>query len=895
MIEIHHCLREGHGGSENRVIKGIYAMKGLKITTLLAVLSLSGQLAAQVSIPGVTHQAKLQALSEKLQKRDIRDRQQAEAFARRAGIPMRRVLPGERVLELQRITPDARPVFYITNNIVAADTVSTDEVWPGGSGGLSLNGSGMTMAEWDGGAVYADHFDLAGRVIQVDGATDISGHSTHVAGTLVGSGSLLIDTRGMAYAANLKAYDWNFDTAEMVTAAASGQLVSNHSYGVAAGWLFMGDLPPDNWWWIGGPDPSDLEDMNFGYYDTESQLWDQIAVDAPYYLIVKAAGNDRADWGPDAGEEYTIIDQDGEFVSTSSVERPSDCAPLGFDCLPAHSVAKNILTVGAVDDIAGGYLHIGGPGQVKMTLFSGWGPTDDGRIKPDLVGNGGFLFSAWSAPELLALAAGTSQAAPNVSGSLLLLQQHYQNLNGPGNFMRAATLKALAIHTADEAGAAPGPDYIFGWGLFNTLSAAKLIGDSGDQHQVVESSLVNESGSSHEVHVNEPGSVVTATLVWSDPPGSPPAPALDPADLMLVNDLDMRIVRGVNSWQPWILDPANPTTAASTGDNFRDNVEQVTIRNADTCSFNIEIGHKGTLLGGTAQEYSLIISVEPPPATGTLLINEDFSDGLPAGWTVSTPQGVAWTINTPTSDPVRLDNNTGGSGLFAMVDNNTAVTETMLRTAVIDLSGAAAAVLRFSSYYFFDELETISVDVSTDGGVSWVEGWRNADGNIHDPSRIVTDLSGSIAGESNVMLQFHFNSNGVPQGDLWQIDDIQLEAFEATTPLENLPDPASGPIPADGATGVEPGSDIAWTAGLQTDSHDVYFGTASPLGAGEFRGNQVETSYEPGPLDLNTTYFWRVDEVNAEGTKRGCTWSFTTQGQPDEIIFRDGLEGDGGI
>jgi hypothetical protein len=262
MVANHHCCREWHGGSENPVIKGIYTMKGLKITVLLAVLSLSGQLAAQVSVPGVTRQAKLQTLSEKLQQRDMRDRQQAGAFARRAGIPMRRVLPGGRVLELQRIAPGNRPVFYVTNNIVAADTVSTDEVWPGGSGGLSLNGSGMTMAEWDGGAVYADHFDLAGRVIQVDGATQISGHSTHVAGTLIGSGDLLIDTRGMAYAGNLKAYDWNSDTAEMATAAAAGQLVSNHSYGVAAGWLYMGDLPPDNWWWIGGPEPSDLEDIS---------------------------------------------------------------------------------------------------------------------------------------------------------------------------------------------------------------------------------------------------------------------------------------------------------------------------------------------------------------------------------------------------------------------------------------------------------------------------------------------------------------------------------------------------------------------------------------------------------------------------------------------------------
>jgi hypothetical protein len=125
----------------------------------------------------------------------------------------------------------------------------------------------------------------------------------------------------------------------MATAAAAGQLVSNHSYGVAAGGIPIGGAPPDNWWWIGGPDPSDLEDANFGHYDTESQLWDQIARDAPYFLIVKAAGNDRFDLGPEPGEEYTIIDQEGNPVTTSTVPRPPDCSA-GRLRLPADACRR---------------------------------------------------------------------------------------------------------------------------------------------------------------------------------------------------------------------------------------------------------------------------------------------------------------------------------------------------------------------------------------------------------------------------------------------------------------------------------------------------------------------------------------------------------------------------
>jgi hypothetical protein len=879
------------GGARFGAVKGILTMKLLHLGLVLGLLACSGEALAQKSVAAETRQAKLRTLAAKLQQRDVVERAQARAFARSAGIPLRRELPNGRVLELQRIAPGIGPVFYITNNSIAADTVSTDEVWPSGSAGLSLSGTGMTIAEWDGGAVYAEHWDLAGRVTQADDASKISGHSTHVAGTLIGAGALLIDTRGMAYTAQLDAYDWNFDSVEMAVAAADGRLISNHSYGVAAGWIYMGGDPPDTWWWIGGSADTDLEDLNFGYYDSESAVWDQIAVDAPYYLIVKAAGNDRFDLGPEPGEEYTIVDQQGEPVATSTLERPADCAPAGYDCLPTHAGAKNILTVGAVDDLPGGYLPIGGPGQVGMTLFSGWGPTDDGRIKPDLVGNGSFLYSAWSLPELYGLAAGTSQATPNVSGSLLLLQQHFENLNGPGQYMRAATLKALAIHSADEAGEAPGPDYAYGWGLLNTQSAAQVISGAGGAHQVVEGSLAGGAVATHAVNVTRPGSVVTATLVWPDPPGSPPAPAVDPPDPMLVNDLDLRVRRGAATWFPWVLDPADPAAAATTGDNVRDNVEQVRVSPADTCSYAVEVSHKNSLFEGAAQDYSLIISVDAPPVPGVLHIDEDFSGGLPAGWSVDTPAGVAWSINTPDPENWRLDNNTGGSGLFAMVDNNTAVTDTSLRTPALDLSAAAAAVLRFSSYYFFDELETIGVEVSTDGGANWVEGWRNPDGNNHPPSRMVVDLTAFIAGQANVMLQFRFNSNGLPQGNLWQIDDVQLEAFEAAADPENLPGPASAPSPADGAAGLAPDSVLAWAAGAQTNSHDVYFGTVNPLGEAQFRGNQADATYDPGPLAADTTYYWRIDEVNANGRLPGCTWSFTTQGEPAEVILQDGFEG----
>jgi subtilisin family serine protease len=86
---------------------------------------------------------------------------------------------------------------------------------------------------------------------------------------------------------------------------------------------------------------------------------------------------------------------------------------------------------------------------------------------------------------------GTSMATPNASGSALLIQQYYNSRKG--DFMKAASLKGLIIHTADEAGNA-GPDYTYGWGLMNTAKAVQHLQDSTN-NMLVQSTL--NTGSSY--------------------------------------------------------------------------------------------------------------------------------------------------------------------------------------------------------------------------------------------------------------------------------------------------------------------------------------------------------------------------------------------------------------
>ena len=94
----------------------------------------------------------------------------------------------------------------------------------------------------------------------------------------------------------------------------------------------------------------------------------------------------------------------------------------------------------------------------------------------------------------------------------------------------------------------------------------------------------------------------------------------------------------------------------------------------------------------------------------------------------------------------------------------------------------------------------------------------------------------------------------------------------------NLPGKATSPSPANGASGVSTSPTLSWSSGTDTDSFDVYFGTDSTPDAGELQGNQAGTTFNPGTLANSTTYYWRIDSVNTEGTTTGDVWSFTTAG-----------------
>lgn len=100
--------------------------------------------------------------------------------------------------------------------------------------------------------------------------------------------------------------------------------------------------------------------------------------------------------------------------------------------------------------------------------------------------------------------------------------------------------------------------------------------------------------------------------------------------------------------------------------------------------------------------------------------------------------------------------------------------------------------------------------------------------------------------------------------------------------LQAPPGAATQPFPANLATGIGTTALLSWTPGANAESRDVYFG---PAGAMVFRGHQTATTFDPGVLNHNTTYQWRIDEKNMFGTTPGEVWSFTTAVRPAGVTF----------
>ena len=444
---------------------------------------------------------------------------------------------------------------------------------------FNITGNGVVLAEWDGGRADGNHLDFGGRIIPGDNAS-ISTHATHVAGTVLGSGASRSDRRyrGMAPEAHMVSQLWWSTASEM----------SSEYSTVINAW--QATIATNSWGYSAGDPVSQAS--------CESTMGNYWSVCTSIDNVVRGA----------AGEPITIVWSAGNERGYAS----SYCGYIGwtYNTVTPLPTSKNVIAIGAVNS-----------NNSSMTSFSSWGPTDDGRIKPDVTApgcqsNGDYGVTSCRPGSGYTTMCGTSQAAPTAAGVLALMREQWDTHVGTGTLL-PSTMKGILINTATDLGNT-GPDYQYGNGNINAVAAVTKIG-------LGEPSYVQNEISTDGVHVYDltvPGGAerLKVTLVWDDPGGTVSA------SQNLKNDLDLVLIDPFGSEEePWVLDPTRPSNAATKGVDRLNNVETVEVTSptpglwkAKVSGYNIPVG---------PQAYSLVFTPDSINTPGNLRALAVFDQG----------------------------------------------------------------------------------------------------------------------------------------------------------------------------------------------------------------------------------------------------------------------------
>ena len=186
----------------------------------------------------------------------------------------------------------------------------------------------------------------------------------------------------------------------------------------------------------------------------------------------------------------------------------------------------------------------------------------------------------------------------------------------------------------------------------------------------------------------------------------------------------------------------------------------------------------------------------------------------------------------------------------------------------------------------------------------WTPGNTAAFHDVYLGTSSILDSS-DFKGRQPGSMPMYFHAAGFAPGATyyWRVDEVEADGVTIHTgdvwSFSTAPLTAYNPDPPDGKQWVELEAELSWSAGMTAVTHDVYLGTNEAdvaAGAGEtFRGNHSGTTsrvfsrrsaFNPGTLNFGTAYYWRIDEVEADGTTKheGPVWRFKTL---PEMIIRD--------
>ncbi len=486
------------------------------------------------------------------------------------------LLPEDAILELARHDPvkwiNELPPQGEDDNNGARDRLGVNSVQ---AAPMNLDGNAVLVGQWEVGNLDTTHVDFGTRVAIGDPPGVTSDHATHVAGTVLGDGSQSGGVyRGMAPAASIISYRRPTNGGALDVSTLEDQ------YDAALNDADKGiELSTNSW------GTSHCDQTAGACYTEGSQLYDEIIRGSlgARVSIVASAGNRGDDVTPNWG----------------TVRVPNS--------------AKNTVVVAATFSDTD-----------LITAFSSRGPTDDGRLKPDIAAPGdedengtgectGDQIRSTVPGNAYDDYCGTSMATPAVAGSMALLIDRWRDVRGVGaSDPWPSTVKAMMIHTAVDGGN-PGPDYEYGYGRLNVAKAASLVATAPQPTVGVIQRTIEATGTQDDYEVTIPALssfwlrpiALKATLVWDDPPGDP---ALARGTAQLVNDLDLVVIApNGTSHRPWVLDPSNPANAATRGEDHTNNVEKVEVSSPASGTWKIRV--LGSNLREGPQPYSLVYQV----------------------------------------------------------------------------------------------------------------------------------------------------------------------------------------------------------------------------------------------------------------------------------------------
>ncbi|MDW7776239.1 MAG: S8 family serine peptidase [Methanosarcinales archaeon] len=468
-----------------------------------------------------------------------------------------------------------------------------------------LTGSGQIVAVADSGldtgiddhGVIGDiHLDFDGRVAFINyigsSPDDNNGHGTHTTGSVAGNGSRSGGTyRGMAPGANI---------------------------------VFQGLGDDSGSTYIYFPFPGGFSEVLQDAYDSGARIHSD-------------------SWGSADGGEYTSLSQEtDQFVwnnKESALFTAAGNNGPGANTINSPGSAKNVITVGASENYRPSKGSLS-DNIDQVASFSSRGPTDDGRIKPDVVAPGTYIISTRSSmpgasyswgivDSYYAYNTGTSMATPTAAGAGALVRQYY--VDNESIVPSAALIKATLINGAIDLGLSSD---LQGWGRIDiTNSLFPEYPGSIRYHDEQSGGGLSTSGSWNISYYMANSSIpLRTTLVWTDHEANPGA------GIKLVNDLDLMVTGPSGSY------PGNG------GDNIN-NVEQVELPEPSIGMYTFYVNGMNVPQG--PQPFALVISGGVSDVIG--LVNGHVKDAV-------SRVGIGGAMITPGS---RITNITDGSGFYS--------------------------------------------------------------------------------------------------------------------------------------------------------------------------------------------------------------------------------------